>query len=262
MTNPFKARIAQDSMILAAWAELGSPDTAEIMVRHGWNAIIIDGEHGRGDLEQWVHMARAVESAGGTAILRLPDGDDTRIKRALDRGFRNFVVPMVNTRAEAERIASAFYYPLRGHRGYAAPIVRGSDWGAREAYASQEAHDDLVVMVQCEHVEAVENLDEIMQVPGIDMIFVGPNDLAATAGHLEHLDHPDVLALLARIEETAARHGKPLATVRSAGRDWNELDALGYRLVAGVNDVSMVIDTSRAELAAATGQIATKIAGY
>ncbi|MFW2542090.1 HpcH/HpaI aldolase family protein [Primorskyibacter sp. 2E107] len=262
MTTPLKSLIAKGDMIPAAWAELGSPDTAEMMVRHGWNVIIIDGEHGRGDLELWVHMQRAVEAAGGIAILRLPDGDDTRIKQALDRGFRNFIVPMVNSKAEAERIASAFYYPKRGHRGYAAPIVRGSDWGARPEYAREEAHDELVVMVQCEHVDAVDALEEIVTVPGIDMIFLGPNDLAATAGHLERLDDPEALALFARVEKTCAAAGKPLATVRSAGRDWADLEKLGFRLVAGINDASLVIDGARAELAGLTGQVPGAVKGY
>lgn len=262
MTTPLKTRIAQGKMIPAAWAELGSPDTAEIMVRHGWDVIIIDGEHGRGDLELWVHMQRAVEAAGGIAILRLPDGNDTRIKQALDRGFRNFIVPMVNTKAEAERIVSAFHYPLKGHRGYAAPIVRGSDWGSRPDYARETSSDEVCIMLQCEHVDAVAALEDIVSVLGIDMIFLGPNDLAASAGHLERLDAPEALALFAKVEETCGKAGMPLATVRSVGRDWKELEALGFRLVAGINDVSLVIDGLARERASLTGQLPKALKGY
>lgn len=255
MTNTFKQRLQTPAMIPAAWVELGSPDIAEILVTHGWDTIIIDGEHGRGELEDWVNVARAVEACGGTAILRLPDGNDTLIKRALDRGFRNFIVPMVNTRAEAEQIVSAFYYPLKGHRGYAASIVRGSNWGARPDYGLVDSFNEITIIIQCEHVDAVNDIDDIMSVEGIDMIFIGPNDLGASAGHLEHLDHPEVLALLETIEAAAKRHNMPLATVPSAGRGWKELDALGYRLVAGVNDVSMLVESSHRNLTEATGQI-------
>lgn len=108
-----------------------------------------------------------------------------------------------------------------------------------------QAHDELVLMLQCEHVEAVRNLEEIVTVPGIDAIFIGPNDLAASAGHLERMDHPEVQALLARIEEVAARHAMPLATVRGAGRDWADLERLGYRLVAGINEVSLLVEGAR-----------------
>ncbi|WP_343117101.1 HpcH/HpaI aldolase family protein [Ostreiculturibacter nitratireducens] len=253
MRNGLKARLAEGGMIAAAWAELGNPDVAEILVRHGWRTIVIDGEHGRGELEDWVAVARAIEAAGGEVILRLPDGSDTMIKRALDRGFRSFIVPMVNTRAQAEAVVSSFRYPKRGRRGYAAPIVRGSDWGTRPDYAREEAHDELVLMLQCEHVDAVENLDEIASVPGIDLIFIGPNDLAASAGHLERMEHPEVQALLKRVEDTAARHGIGLATVRGGGRDWADLARLGYRLVAGVNDISMLIESARRSLAELEG---------
>lgn len=240
--NRIKTEMTKGGMISAAWAELGSPDTAEIMVHHGWKTIVIDGEHGIGDLETWVHMARAVEAAGGEAILRIPDGDDVTIKRALDRGFRSFIVPMVNTAEQARKVVSSFYYPLRGGRGYAAPILRCSDWGARPGYARDEAHEEVFIMLQCEHVDAVANLAEITAVPGIGAIFLGPNDLAASAGHLERMDHPEVQDLFRKVEAAAAKAGLPLATVRGGGRDWKELEALGYRLVVGINDVSLLVE--------------------
>ncbi|MGO4853564.1 HpcH/HpaI aldolase family protein [Phaeovulum sp. W22_SRMD_FR3] len=246
-----KARIASGGMIPAAWAELGNADVAEIMVRHGWKTIVIDGEHGIGEVETWVHMARAIESSGGEVILRLPDGNDTTIKRAIDRGFRAFIVPMVNSADQARAVVSSFLYPTRGRRGYAAPILRCSDWGARPGYARDEAHGEVVIMLQCEHVLAVEALAEIAAVPGIDAIFLGPNDLAASAGHLERMEHPEVQALLGRIETTCAAANMPLATVRGAGRDWADLERLGYRLVIGINDVSLLIEgaqRARAEL--------------
>ena len=150
--NSLKTRLAAGGMIPAAWAELGNADVAEIMVRHGWSTIVIDGEHGIGDLETWVGMARGIEAAGGEVILRLPDGLDTTIKRAIDRGFRSFIVPMVNSADQARAVLASFFYPTRGSRGYAAPVLRCSDWGARPDYARDEAHDELVIMLQCEHV--------------------------------------------------------------------------------------------------------------
>ena len=262
MNNPFKTRLAEPKMIAAAWSELGSPDTAEIMVRHGWDVIVIDGEHGRGGLEDWVHVSRAVEAAGGTVVLRLPEGSDTVIKQALDRGFRNFIVPMVNSAEDARRIVSAFHYPSRGHRGYAAPIVRGSNWGATPNYARENASKEVVIMVQCEHVDAVADLEQIAAIDGVDAIFIGPNDLAASAGYLERMDDPAFLPVLDQVESIAKKHGKPLATVRGPGRDWDELERRGFRLVAGINDVSLIIDGARAELEKLTGQAAGAAGRY
>ncbi len=239
--NPLKSRLAAGEFVTAAWAELGNPDAAEILVRHGWSVIVIDGEHGTGGLEDWVATARAVEAAGGEAVLRVPDGSDTMLKRVLDRGFRSLIVPMVNTAEQAGAIAASCRYPPLGRRGYAAPIVRASGFGARPAYARDEAHDDLLLMVQCEHADAVDNFAAIAAVPGIDMIFVGPNDLAGSVGKLERLTDAEPQALLARIEAAAAASGTPLGTIVGAGRGWNDLKRLGYRLAVGPNDISLLI---------------------
>ncbi|WP_417408099.1 HpcH/HpaI aldolase family protein [Hoeflea sp.] len=261
--NPLRKRMTAGGMVTAAWAELGNADVAEIMVRHGWPTIVIDGEHGIGDVETWVGMARAIESAGGEVVLRLPDGLDTTIKRTIDRGFRNFIVPMVNSAAQAQAVVDSFRYPSRGKRGYAAPIIRASDWGVRTGYARDEAHDDVVIMLQCEHVDAVANLAEIATVPGIDAIFIGPNDLAASAGHLERMDHAEVQDLLKQIETVAARAGMPLATIVGAGRNWSDLERLGYRFAIGANDVSMLIDSARRLAAERDGsKLSTPAAGY
>jgi len=260
--NNFKNALRTGTMAVGAWSQLGSANAAEVLVHFGWKNIIIDGEHGAGTLEDWVDISRAIVSAGGTPILRLPDADDSMIKRALDRGFKNFIVPMVNTRAEAEQIVSAFYYPLKGHRGYAASIVRGSNWGARPDYGLVDSFNEITIIIQCEHIEAVDQIDDIMAVEGVDMIFIGPNDLAASAGHLEHLDHPEVLELITTVEAAAERHDMPLATVRSAGRDWKELDQLGYRMIAGIFDVAMLVESARRNLTEATGQIAAPVKTY
>lgn len=256
-----KHRLASGDFICAAWAELGSPDAAEIMVRHGWDVILIDGEHGIGDLERWISVARAVEAAGGEVVLRVPEGSDATLKRVLDRGFRNIVVPLVDTPEQARAIASACRYPPHGHRGYAAPIVRASGFGARPDYALKEAHDELVLMVQCESDVAVNNFAAIAAVPGIDVIFIGPNDLAGSIDHLERMQEPAPQALLKDIELAAAEAGMPLATIVGAGRGWADLKALGYRFIAGPNDVSLVAAGAQAAAAERDAAVGGRPAG-
>lgn len=247
--NRLKTRIAAGEFVSAAWAELGNPDIAEIMVHHGWDTIVIDGEHGTGDLEDWVAVARAVQAVGGEVVLRVPDGSDTMLKRVLDRGFRSLIVPMVNTTEQARSIVSACRYPGAGRRGYAAPIIRASNWGARPCYAREEANDGVLLMLQCEHVESVDNLAGIAAIPGVDMVFIGPNDLAGSIDHLERMQEDEPQKLLARIEAIANAAGKPLGTILGAGRDWVRLKALGYRFVIGTNEVSLLIAGARAAAA-------------
>jgi 4-hydroxy-2-oxoheptanedioate aldolase len=244
--NTLKARLASGAFVTAAWAELGNPDVAEILVRHGWDTILIDGEHGVGSLEDWVAVARAVEAAGGEPLLRVPDGSETMLKKVLDRGFKSLVVPMVNSVEQASDIARFCRYPPRGSRGYAAPIVRASQFGARPDYARGESHDELLLFIQCETPAAVAALPEIAAVDGIDGIFLGPNDLSATLGYLEQMEASEPQAAFARVEAAARASGTLLATVPGGGRSWKELRDLGYRLVAGVNDISFLISAAQA----------------
>lgn len=260
--NRLKQRIDAGEQVSAAWLELANPDIAEVMVGHGWGTLVIDGEHGVGDLEDWVAVARAAEAAGADVVLRVPDGSDTMLKRVLDRGFRSLIVPMVNTPEQARAIVDSCRYPGLGKRGYAAPIVRASGWGARPGYALDEAAAELLLMLQCEHIDAVENLAQIAAIPGVDVIFIGPNDLAGSIDHIERLLESAPQDLLRRIEAGAAAAGKPLATITGAGRDWSDLRALGYRFIVGPSDVSLLITAARAAAAERDGTPLESVQSY
>ncbi|MCO6187892.1 HpcH/HpaI aldolase/citrate lyase family protein [Rhizobium sp. L1K21] len=244
--NSLKQRLLAGEFVAAAWVELGNADIAEAMVRAGWSVIVIDGEHGTGDLEQWVAVARAVEAAGGEVVLRVPHGQPWMLNRVLDRGFHSIIVPRVNSAQEARVIADACRYPPHGNRGYAAPIVRASGFGAEPDYALETAHEETLIMVQCEHVDAVNNIDELAAVKGIDAVFIGPNDLAGSINRLERLRSPEVLELIEKVETECKRQGRMLATITGVERGFGELKALGYAFAIGINDVSLVVNGARA----------------
>lgn len=246
--NRLKQRLLSGETVTAAWSEMGSPDNAEAMARNGWPVIVIDGEHGIGDLETWVAIARAVQSAGGDVVLRVPEASEALLKRVLDRGFDSIMVPQVNTAAQAAAIASWCRYPPLGRRGYAAPIVRASRYGDAADYA-RAAHEELLLMVQIEHHEAVDNLAAIGAVPGVDMLFVGPNDLSASIDRLEAMESAETQTMLARIETEAAGLSAMLGTVTGGGRGIADLARLGYRLIVAQNDVSLLVGAARAAAA-------------
>jgi 4-hydroxy-2-oxoheptanedioate aldolase len=254
--NRLKARLAAGETVCAMWVEWGAPDIAEAMVHGGWDVIVIDCEHGSAGLEAGLSMIPRVEAAGGEAVIRVPDLHEATFKRALDRGARSIMAPMVNTPEDAARVAGFCRYPPLGRRGYAAPIVRASRWGARPDYRAG-AHDELLLMAQIEHVDAARDFAAIATTPGIDMAFVGPNDLAGSIGMLERLETPEVGALLADIEAKARAAGTWLGTITGAtlgydggpGRDWADLKRLGYRFIVGPNDVSLLMNAARAEAA-------------
>lgn len=254
MRNRLKARIAAGETVTGAWLELGTPEVAEILVRTGWDVIVIDCEHGVADLEEGFNLVRAVEAAGGEAVMRVPDGADTTLKRALDRGVRSLMVPMVNSAERARAVAHSCLYPPRGGRGYAAPIVRASGYGALPGYAAN-AHQELFLMVQIETAQAVAELDAILAVEGIDMAFVGPNDLAGSLGFFEQLEHPRVQEVLGEIEARIGRVSRTFGTIEGAGRDYARLKSLGYRFIVGPNDISMLAGAARAAAAVRDAQL-------
>lgn len=246
--NRLKQRLLAGETVTAAWSEMGSPDNAEAIAANGWPVIVIDGEHGVGDLETWVAIARAVESVGGEVALRVPEATEALLKRVLDRGFRSIMVPQVNTAEHAAAIASWCRYPPLGGRGYAAPIVRASRYGAVADYA-RRAHEELLLMVQVEHHEAVANLASIAAAPGVDMLFVGPNDLSASIDRLEAMESSETQGMLKRVEAEASDLGAMLGTVTGGGRSIADLARLGYRLIVAQNDVSLLVNATRAAAA-------------
>lgn len=244
MSNVLKKRLAAGETITACWIDTGSAEVADIIVNAGWDVVVIDCEHGAASLEEGLSLIRAVQAAGGEPVLRVPDGSDTTLKRALDRGARSIIVPMVNSVAQAKSIVHSCLYPPHGGRGYAAPIVRASHYGRWAEYA-RTAHDDLLLMVQCEHIDAVPHVAEIGAIDGIDMIFVGPNDLSGSIGILEQLEHPELLKAKETIESAARTSGVKLGTIQGGGRNYSHLRDAGYQFIVGPADVGLLFAAAR-----------------
>lgn len=247
MTNSLKTRLTSGGFIRAAWAHFGSADVCEAMVRAGWDTILIDGEHGPGGLEDWVAMARAVELAGGQVVLRVPDTSASTLQKVLDRGFRSLVVPHVDSYEIAKAVSEACLFPPRGHRSFASPLVRASGFGARAEYTAT-AHEELCLMLQCEHVSAVEDLARIASLPACTSIFIGPNDLAGSIGYLGRDREEEPMALRARAEAAARDCGIPLGTILGP-EGFEHLRQQGYGFVVGPSDVTLLTGAARLALA-------------
>ncbi len=164
---------------LGTWLSLGSVTAARFMARIGFDWITIDTEHSLVNIETTTHMLASIADAGCVALARVPANRHDHIKRVLDNGAHGVVVPMVNSRSEAEEAVAAVLYPPAGTRSVGGNAhALNFDCTPGEYYA--KANDELVIILQCEHIQAVRDADAIFSVPGIDAIFVGPNDLAAS----------------------------------------------------------------------------------
>jgi 4-hydroxy-2-oxoheptanedioate aldolase len=177
--NPVKQALKEGRPAVGTWLSLGSITAARFMARAGFAWLTVDIEHSLVDWETATHMFASIADAGCTALARVPANRHDHIKRVLDNGAHGIVVPMVNSREEAEAAVSAALYPPAGTRSVGGS-VHALNFGttANDYYA--HANEELLLVLQCEHIQAVENADAIFSVPGIDVIFVGPNDLAAS----------------------------------------------------------------------------------
>jgi 4-hydroxy-2-oxoheptanedioate aldolase len=177
--NAVKRSLKSGQPSVGTWLSLGSITAARFMARAGFAWLTVDIEHSLVDWETATHMFASIAEAGCIALARVPANRHDHIKRVLDNGAQGVVVPMVNSRAEAEAAVAAMLYPPQGNRSVGG-AVHALNFGcsANDYYA--HANEELLVVLQCEHNQAVENADSIFAVPGIDAIFVGPNDLAAS----------------------------------------------------------------------------------
>src|SRR5882672_6129947 len=177
--NPVKKALKAGQPAAGTWLSLGSITAARFLARAGFAWLTVDIEHSLVDWETATHMFASIADAKCTALARVPANRHDHIKRVLDNGAHGIVVPMVNTRAEAEAAVSACLYPPHGTRSVGGS-VHALNFAATPADYYAKANDELLIVLQCEHIQAVRNYEEVFSVPGVDAVFVGPNDLAAS----------------------------------------------------------------------------------
>jgi 4-hydroxy-2-oxoheptanedioate aldolase len=177
--NAVKRKLREGKPSVGTWLSLGSIVAARFMARAGFDWLTVDIEHSLVDWETATHMFASIADSGCLALARVPANRHDHIKRVLDNGAQGVVVPMVNSRQEAEAAIDAMLYPPRGSRSVGGSVhALNFQASANDYYA--RVNDELLVVLQCEHIKAVEAADTIFSLPGIDAIFVGPNDLAAS----------------------------------------------------------------------------------
>jgi 2-keto-3-deoxy-L-rhamnonate aldolase RhmA len=220
---------------------------AEILASAGYEWVVVETEHTAIDVSEVLRLIIAIEGAGAVPLVRLAWNDPIQCKAALDSGAAGVLVPMVNTRAEAELAVKAAKYPPLGFRGVG--LARAHAYGHRFAEYVSQANDSTLLIVQIEHKDAVENIDEILDVPGIDGTFIGPYDLSMSMGLPGQLDHPDVVAARARVlAATKARGLAPgihlVHPDRAAGAIAGIVEE-GYQFIALGTDILFLGDACR-----------------
>ena len=256
-TNQVKEKLKRGEPALGAWLSLPSVPSARIMARLGFDWLVVDMEHTAQNATLMADMVGTIADAGTCApIVRVPANSVEWFKWALDAGAWGIVVPMVNTRVEALQAVEFAKYPPRGMRsigGAFGPYGFGiTDW---PSYA-QTANDEIMVIVQIESAEALQNLDDILSVPGIDVAFVGPNDLHAQIGLPASSDgaESEFMDALERIKAAAHKHSLAMGIFSSDGEAAAERIRQGFQMISVTTDVSSMIAAATQNLRVARGK--------
>ncbi len=189
--NTLKTRLQAGEVLTGIWLSSASSLLAELAGRAGFDWCLIDGEHSPQSLPDMLPLLQALAATPTPAVVRIPAAEDWMVKQALDMGAQAVLVPLVHDAATAQRMAQAMRYPPNGTRGMGAAMARASAFGAMTGYVHQ-ANRNACLIVQAESQAALDNIDAIAAVEGVDGVFVGPADLSADMGYVGQLEHPDV----------------------------------------------------------------------
>jgi 4-hydroxy-2-oxoheptanedioate aldolase len=234
--NRLKTRLRAGQKSFGTWLQSASPPFAEMAAVAGFDFIIMDEEHGTGELQHAIDMMRAAACTDTTVVVRVPSSEPTYLRRLVDAGAEGLLVPMVESAEQARAIVEAVRFPPRGKRGNAFDATRSSSFGLVPDYYSR-ADDNLLIMVQIETQAGVDNAREIADVDGVDAIFIGPTDLSGSIGLPGQTGAPEVVAQIERAMAAARAAGKPLATVPRTGRSANQLYDEGFLAVAALSEL-------------------------
>ena len=248
LARNLKAQMRSGAPSIGTWMSMAHPSIAEILAMAGYDWVVIETEHTAIDVSEVLRLIIAIEQRGSVPLVRLAWNDPIQAKAVLDSGAAGVLIPMVNTKADAELAVQITKYPPLGSRGVG--LARAQGYGEHfDAYV-QNANADTLLLVQIEHRDAVNNIEAILSVAGIDGIFIGPYDLSLSLGIPGNLTHPDLLeakhkvlsATLARGLIAGVHFVQPL----TAASDCQKAISDGYRFIALGTDILFLGDSARA----------------
>lgn len=236
--NPLRSLIAENKPIVSGWLSIPSAYLAEGAGHAGYDCVTVDLQHGMLGFSDAVHMMQAISATPATPLVRCPALDEAGIMHLLDAGAYGVICPMVSTAKDAQRLVSACRYPPHGRRSFGP--ARGKLYGGADYFSA--ANDEILAIPMIETADALANIDEILAVPGVDMAYIGPNDLSLDLGEqpsaeLEESKTAEAIAyILSRCVAAGIPAGIFCGTPELAQRRLSE----GFAMVTPGNDFALV----------------------
>ncbi|WP_310557788.1 aldolase/citrate lyase family protein [Flavobacterium sp.] len=243
-----KGKLKNHELSIGSWLTIPHQSVIEILGSAGFEWLTIDLEHAAISIETVMNLIGHIQGNGMQALVRVSKNEEVVIKRVLDAGADGVIVPMIKNKEEAIEAVNYVKYPPLGKRGVG--LNRAQKYGTSFDTYQKWVKDEVVIIAQIEHIEAVNNLEEIFSVPGIDGIIVGPYDLSASMGYPGEYDREDVQDALARIDAIAKKLNKPLGfhVIDSDHSKTLEKINKGYSFLAFSLDFFFLGDKARQEM--------------
>jgi 2-dehydro-3-deoxyglucarate aldolase len=242
--NSFKRDLLAGQRLIGCWCSLASPISTEILGLAGFDWLLLDGEHSPNEVTGFIPQLMALKDSHAAPVVRPSSNNAVEIKRLLDIGFYNFLIPFVESADDARRAVAATRYPPQGMRGVSVS-QRNNRYGTVADYF-KHINEQISVVVQIESRAGMAALREIAAVDGVDCIFVGPSDLAAALGHLGNPSHPEVQQAIAALFADAKACGKASGTLAPVEADARRYMEMGATFVAVGSDLGTFRNATQA----------------
>jgi 2-dehydro-3-deoxyglucarate aldolase len=243
LPNRFRRSLLSHERLIGCWASLASPISTEVLGYSGFDWLLIDGEHAPNDLQTIMLQLMALKDSPSAAVVRPQWAEPILLKRLLDLGVYNFLMPFIESAEQAALAVAATRYPPRGIRGIAI-AHRSNRYGHVPEYFEQ-IDDNISVLIQIESRAGVDAVEEIAKVEGVDALFIGPSDLSASLGHFGKPNHPEVQEAMAHVLSVAKAQHKPVGILSAQEADCRRYLDLGMTVVAVGLDVTLLRNASR-----------------
>ena len=246
MGHDLRARLRRGDLLLGTMVTLSTPATAEILASLEFDWLFVDAEHGALETAELAAILQAV-SRDVACVVRVPEASEVPIKKALDLGAAGIIVPQVNTAEQAADVVRFARYAPEGARGVG--LARAHGYGMRFKEYVESANAEIAVVVQAEHARAVDNIEAIVRVPGVDAVLLGPYDLAASLGKMGKVDDPAVVAAIGRVTDVCKAAGMPLGYFGVSAAAVKPYVDRGYTLIVAGVDTLLLGQAARTLLA-------------
>jgi len=246
--NKLKARLKSGKACINAWLAIPSGFSAEVMAQCGWDSVTVDMQHGVQDYLSMVQCFQAIGAYPVTPLVRVPWNEPGIIGKVLDGGAWGVICPIVNTADEAKALANACLYPPSGKRSNGP--IRTAMYGEASTYQSI-ANEQVLIIPMIETQEAIDNIDSILDVPGISGIYIGPSDLGLSLGWKPTLDReePEIFPIYEKLVKATAKRGQFSGIHNATGVYAGRMIAMGFRFVSIANDSGLMARASREQIA-------------